>query len=501
MAAIYHNLQRLASGRTHFSWRQFVREHITRSWLLALWLLVLTTITVAFTVNQLRALPLSTILVLLLWGVSVLWAVSSELARHHTSVSYWLKNNLYNSITNVLLTLLLMLAIVAAARGMLLYMVVNASFSTDPVIASQEAAGGAIWGAVIDNFRLLAIFRFPAELDWRIYATIGMLVVLTVPSLFVYRDSFKGSKYVRRGLTYLWLLTPVISYLFLRGVGEAGPLQQVNPDQVWGGLLLTLILSVFSIVVSFPIGLLLALGRRSQITGVPAWLTYTIALAVMVWGLVATTPGNLAAARSNLERVLAFWPLLLPVVAYFFQRSFKGNLVAAFSVLYIEAVRGVPLITVLFMATVMFPLILPPNTEILNTWRVLGGFTLFSAAYLAENVRGGLQSLSKGQYEAADALGLSTFNKYRLVILPQALRAVIPAILGQFISLFKDTSLVQIVGLFDILNVAGTITSQTKWLGRRAEPYIFIAVVYFIGSAAMTAYSRRLEKRLGVGQR
>ena len=489
--------------RTHarLDLNQFVRDHITRSWLLTLWLLLLTGVTALFTANQLRLLPLTTAAVLLLWGASVAWAVSNELARRHTGVSLWLKNNLYNSVTNVLLTLLLTLTLVAAVRGMVMYMVVNASFSVDPVAAENEAAGGAIWGAVIDNLRLLTVFRFPPELDWRLYATVGMLVVLTIPSLFVYRDSFKGPKYVRRGLTYLWLLTPIASYLFLRGVGETGPLLQVNPDQVWGGLLLTLILSVFSIVVSFPIGVLLALGRRSQITGIPAWLAYTVAGAIMIWGLAATTPGNLAAARSNVERALAFWPLLLPVAAFLFQRSFKGNLVAAFSVMYIEAVRGVPLITVLFMATVMFPLILPPDVEILNTWRVLGGFTLFSAAYLAENVRGGLQSLSKGQYEAADALGLSTFNKYRLVILPQALRAVIPAILGQFISLFKDTSLVQIVGLFDILNVAGTITSQTKWLGRRAEPYIFIAIIYFIGSAAMTAYSRRLEKRLGVGQR
>jgi general L-amino acid transport system permease protein len=153
------------------------------------------------------------------------------------------------------------------------------------------------------------------------------------------------------------------------------------------------------------------------------------------------------------------------------------------------------------MAIILFPIFLPPEVEVLNTWRVLGGFALFSAAYLAENVRGGLQAIPKGQYEAADALGLNTFDKYRLIIMPQALRHVIPAIVGQFIGLFKDTSLVAIVGLFDLLGIANSIASQPQWLGVRREAYLFIAIIYYVGSAAMTAYSRRLELRLGVGER
>jgi general L-amino acid transport system permease protein len=126
---------------------------------------------------------------------------------------------------------------------------------------------------------------------------------------------------------------------------------------------------------------------------------------------------------------------------------------------------------------------------------------LFSAAYLAENVRGGLQSIPNGQYEAADAIGLSTYQKYRLIILPQALRAVIPAIVGQFIGLFKDTTLVAIVGLTDMLGAANNIAAQPNWLGVRREPYVFIALIYFIVSAVMAGYSRRLERQLGVGER
>jgi general L-amino acid transport system permease protein len=280
-----------------------------------------------------------------------------------------------------------------------------------------------------------------------------------------------------------------------------GAFPRINPDVAWGGLMLTLIIAVFAIVVSFPMGLLLALGRRSQIPGIPAWLTYGTAAVLAVLGLLFVTPGSLAQARTNLEQVLGFWPLLAIPLAVAFQRTFRGNVVAAFSTLYIEVVRGVPLITVLFTANILFNIFLPSDVQLLRTWRVLWAVAFFSAAYLAENVRGGLQSIPHGQYEAADALGLSTYAKYRLIILPQALRAVIPAIVGQFIALFKDTSLVAIVGLFDLLGVATSIAAQPQWLGVRREAYIFAILVYFIGSSIMASYSRSLERKLGVGER
>jgi general L-amino acid transport system permease protein len=153
------------------------------------------------------------------------------------------------------------------------------------------------------------------------------------------------------------------------------------------------------------------------------------------------------------------------------------------------------------MSIIIFPIFLPSDMKILNTWRVMATVALFAAAYLAENVRGGLQSLNNGQYEAADAIGLNTFQKYRLIILPQALRVVIPAIVGQFIGLFKDTTLIAIVGLIELLGVANLISAQQDWLGVRREPYVFIALIYFVGNAIMAWYSRRLESRLSVGQR
>jgi general L-amino acid transport system permease protein len=285
------------------------------------------------------------------------------------------------------------------------------------------------------------------------------------------------------------------------GLSATGLFPVINVDIAWGGFMLTLVIAVFAITVSFPIGLLLALGRRSQIRGIPPWLTYGTAVVLLILGLIFITPSSLAAARNNMERILAFWPVIALPAAFLFQRFFKGNVVAAFSTIYIECVRGVPFITVLFTASILFNIFLPEGMQILKTWRVLWGAAFFSAAYLAENVRGGLQSIPKGQYEAADALGLGTYDKYRMIILPQALRAVIPAIVGQFIALFKDTSLVAIVGLFDLLGVANSIASQPQWLGVRREAYIFVALVYFIGSAIMAGYSRRLERRLGVGER
>jgi general L-amino acid transport system permease protein len=501
MATIYQNLQSLIArqSRIHFDAERFVQEHITRSWWLTAWLILLTLFTVRFTIRQLAAAPVVTSIVLVVWLVTMVMMVVNELLHQHTAMTLWLKNNLYNSITNAQISLILLLLILAALRGFFNYALANASFTTDPTALGEFS--GANWGAVLANMSNLMIFRFPRAETWRIIASILLLVVLAIPSFVVYRQPRFRRSPIRTGLTALWLLSPIMIFFLLRGIGGSGVLPVINPDIAWGGLMLTIIIAIFAIVVSFPLGVVLALGRRSQIRGIPAWLTWTLALGMTAWGLMTSTPENLAVARNNVERILSYWPLFIPIIAYLFQRYFKGNVVAAFSTLYIEFVRGVPLITVLFMAVILFPIFLPSNQQILNTWRVLAGFALFSAAYLAENVRGGLQAIPRGQYEAADALGLNTYQKYRLIILPQALRVVIPAIVGQFIGLFKDTSLIAIVGLFDLLNVANTIAAQPQWLGVRREAYIFIAIIYYIGSAVMAGYSQRLETRLGVGER
>ena len=234
-------------------------------------------------------------------------------------------------------------------------------------------------------------------------------------------------------LAIAWFVSLPIS-LWLVG-GNLG-LTAVDVN-VWNGLVLTLIVAISGIVLSFPLGVLLALGRQST----------------------------------------------LPLIKWF-------------CVFYIEIVRGLPLIGILFMAQVMLPLFLPAGLEIDRVLRAIAAFVLFSAAYLAENVRGGLQSIPKGQAEAARALGLSIPFTIALIVLPQALKASIPAIVGQFIGLFKDTSLVAIVGLVDLMGVSRTVLSQPEFIGRYAEVYLFVALIYWIFCFSMSQASQKLERKL-----
>ena len=210
---------------------------------------------------------------------------------------------------------------------------------------------------------------------------------------------------------------------------------------LWGGLLLTLILAVVGIVACFPIGILLALGRRSQ----------------------------------------------LPAIRWI-------------SIAYIEVVRGMPLVTILFMGSLMLPIFMPGDFRPDKVIRAMIALTLFSAAYMAENVRGGLQAVPRGQYEAAHAVGLAYPQTMTFIVLPQALRSVIPAIVGQFIALFKDTSLVSIIALSELVGTADEILGNPKWTGYKPELYVFIAVVYFIFAFAMSHVSQIVEADLGVGK-
>jgi len=230
---------------------------------------------------------------------------------------------------------------------------------------------------------------------------------------------------------WMWFVGPVLMFILVYGLGNVLPLTDTRR---WGGLLLTIMLSAVGIIASFPIGILLALGRRSS----------------------------------------------LPIISLL-------------STLYIEFVRGVPLITVLFMAQLLVPLVNPTLAETPNVFRAMVGIILFSAAYLAENVRGGLQSIPPGQEEAAKALGLSGIQITLQITLPQALRAVLPALVGQFISLFKDTSLVAIVGLLDFSAMGELVVAQTEFLGLRREVYVFLIVFYFAFCYAIASISRRIE--------
>jgi general L-amino acid transport system permease protein len=244
----------------------------------------------------------------------------------------------------------------------------------------------------------------------------------------------RNRRYWKKWLGYLWLIGLFVMGLLLKG-GLFG-LPPVESTK-WSGLPLTLLLSVFGLTAAYPLGVLLALGRQSR----------------------------------------------LPAIK-------------SLSVVYIETIRGVPLISLLFMSSVMFPLFLPEGITINNILRAQVAIILFTAAYIAEVVRGGLQAISRGQYEAAESLGLNYYQKMRLIILPQALKIVIPPSVGILISAFKDTSLVVIIGLFDLLKTTQATLSDPRWMGFSVEAYIFIALIYFTGCFSMSSYSRRLEREL-----
>lgn len=244
----------------------------------------------------------------------------------------------------------------------------------------------------------------------------------------------RRQRWARRAALIAWLVSPVAMFLLIRGLAGV-PAAPVVELERWGGLLLTMILTVVGIAAAFPIGVLLALGRRSE----------------------------------------------LPVVRIF-------------CTLFIELVRGVPLVTVLFMASLLVPLLEPRLSGVDNVVRALFGITFFSAAYLAEIVRGGLQAIPYGQIEAARALGMPGWQITLLITLPQALRIVIPAIMGQFVSVFKDTSLVAIIGLIDLLGISRTVIQQAEYIGLQRESLLFISVIYFVLSYLMSWVSRRLER-------
>ena len=561
MAAFTESFTRIRSSvEQRFNWQYFIQDNITMTPWLTAWILLLSLVTAYYTVRQLAVAPLSTIIILVAVAVGLVLAVANGLFQYHTRVGEWLRLNLLNSVSNVLLTILLTLMLVAALRGAWQYAVVNATF--DPALTTPDARGpadGATWGVIIGARNLLTYGRLDRVHVPRVNAAFYLLLALAAITFIANRTGlWARNDLFRRIMTYIWLASPIMLFILLNGVpyesgsslidvgtlllgtvvllaiygllfwqrvikfsvaglvgtavawpiayliwrliGQSQLFPAINPDS-WGGLLLTLIIATSVIILSFPIGIFLALGRRSQIRGIPGWITWPIAIAATIYFSFTSTPLMLEAARNGVETVLAFWPLLILGAAYGLQRSFKGNVVAAASTTFIEVVRGVPLITLLFMGIIMAPFFFQRGTTVSNTYAVIAGYTVFASAYMAELIRGGLQAIPRGQFEAADALGLNTMQKMRFIILPQALRILIPPLVGSFIGNFKSSSLVSVVGLFDLVGMATAIIGNPQWLGLKRELYYAMAVFYFLVSFAMSSYSRRLEVRLGTGER
>ena len=333
----------------------------------------------------------------------------------------WLRKNLFNTWYNSILTIVLLILIIQGSIKILDWTINQAN-----------------WQVVQVNLPLFLAGRFPQDSYWRLWLILGIIITLTVISLSVLTNrnnliKHRFANYIIPWLSPLWLIScPLIFWLLGGGFG----LKSI-PTNLWNGLILTLLMAIISIILSFPMGVLLALGRTSNLL---------------------------------------------------FIRWFCTG--------YIEIIRGLPLIGILFIAQVMLPLFLPVELKLDRLIRAIAGLVLFSAAYMAENVRGGLQSIPKGQIEAAKALGLNSFLVVILIILPQALKAVIPAIVGQFIGLFKDTSLLSLVGLVELTGISRSILAQPEFIGRYAEVYIFLGVIYWIFCYSMSLAARRLEKQL-----
>ena len=355
--------------------------------------------------------------------------------RRATGALGWVRSNLLSSPLNVALTLLsiwLLWTILPPSIHWLFTGAVWTAADRKECWALMDAPrDGACWAFIRGSFELFVYGWYPEPERWRVNLTFILFIAAIVGGL---RENIPGKKY--------WLIFAaaypfIAAWLLLGGFG----LEPVGTNKL-GGILLTLVVAVTGISFSLPLGIALALGRRS----------------------------NLPALRGV-------------------------------CVIFIEFIRGVPLITLLFVASTMLTYFLPPGSTFDLLMRVLIMVTLFASAYIAEVVRGGLQGLSSGQYEAADALGLSYWKAHRLVILPQALKISIPGIVNTFIGSYKDSTLVLIIGMMDILGLGRARLNDPDWLGLAPELYIFISLFFFISCFAMSRYSLNLEKKLQTGHK
>ncbi len=345
----------------------------------------------------------------------------------HVGVVGWLRANLFNGPWNSLLTLLVLFAFWKLIPPLVQWAFIDSHWLCGDVKTPCDGGEGACWCVVTSNLRFIIFGLYPPALQWR-----PLLSMILLVGLLFYT---KERRHWNPWLIYIWLIgLAVMGVLMKGGILGLAPVETTK----WSGLPLTLLLSVFGMVAAYPLGIVLALGRRSRM---PA--------------------------------------------------------IRSVCVVYIELIRGVPLISLLFMSSVMFPLFLPEGVSLNKILRAQIAIIMFTAAYIAEVVRGGLQAIDTGQYEAAESLGLNYYQQMRLVILPQALKIVIPPTVGILISAFKDTSLVVIIALYDLLKTTQSTLSNPKWMGFSAEAYIFIALIYFVCCYAMANYSRRLERELG----
>ena len=355
--------------------------------------------------------------------------------RSTSGIVAWLRKNLFATPTDTILTLLGVAFLVWAIPPLYDFFIGHAVPPGGTVEQCRVEDVGACWAYIAARINFFIYGFYPIDEYWRPNLVFALGAALLIPLLWP-KAPFK-----RLNAILFFIAFPVVTYFLLTG-GVFG-LRHV-PTEQWGGLLVTLIISLVGIICSIPLGILLALGRQSK----------------------------------------------LPIIK-------------TLCIMFIELWRAVPLITVLFMASIMLPLFMPQGMTVDKLVRALVGVTLFSSAYMAEVIRGGLQAIPRGQYEAGASLGLGYWQRMGFIVLPQALKHVIPGIVNNFISLFKDTSLVSIVGIFDLLNTVQAGTSDANWFSptQAITGYVFAAAVYWVFCFSMSRYSMFMEHRLDTGHK
>jgi general L-amino acid transport system permease protein len=347
----------------------------------------------------------------------------------HVGIVGWVKQNLFNGALNSILTIATLYLLWKVVPPFIRWAFIDSVWHTTGKACGHVS--GACWSVIWENIRFILFGFYPYDSQWRPLAAMLILFGLLFYS--------QNRKHWKKHLVSLWIAGLFSMGLLMKG-GLFG-LSSVESTK-WSGLPLTLLLAVFGLTAAYPLGVILALGRRSKLPFVK-WLCVT----------------------------------------------------------YIEMIRGVPLISLLFMSAIIFPLFLPEGVTINKILRAQIAIILFTAAYIAEVVRGGLQAMPRGQYEAAESMGLNYYQTMRLIILPQALKIVIPPTVSILISAFKDTSLVVIIALWDLLKTTQSVLGNPEWMGFSPEAYIFIALLYFGGCFSMSSYSRKLERELSAGEK
>ena len=343
-------------------------------------------------------------------------------------IIHWLKDNLFSTPLNVAMTLISIAFLVWIIPPFIQWAYLDANFSGT---TNKDCTGdGACWVFVKMKIDMFMYGFYPKDQVWRLNVALGLFFVVIAIVKF-------STKNIIKFLTVSIYF--VLVFILING-GLFG--LEVVPTDKWGGLMLTIVVAAVGIVFSFPIGIIIAFGRASN----------------------------------------------LPIIK-------------SVCITYVEFIRGVPLITILFMSSIILPLFFPEGMTFDKLLRALIGITLFQAAYVAEIIRGGLQAIPKGQYEAADDLGLSYWEKMLLVILPQALKVAIPNLVGAFISLFQDTTLVLIIGLFDLLAMVRITAADSNWLGFETEGYVFVTFVFWAFCYGMSQYSQKIERRFDTNLR